>query len=325
MSKDFETLHKDYKAITGKPFEHFYCPILHRDEKIELCKGHIINEDFPTNSPRTTITQRKDVDGFYGRVFESEVLKIRYKNYSLEEIITDRNANKQLKPFLITNGTRYRLYPTTPQELENIPDNHSTLSFDFDATKIFRVKIDPDSLERAFQLDEELSFSWQVDVSLYAIPALIKAAYLTMFHLIGYSYVLSGGGYYVGTQILGKFFLENHKYKDAQVRENAKSFFPRFLRMIRTVEPDFKGTLEDEIIVSCATKKVVWGFIVFVSLGTEMPLQAVMLPAGGFAGIGYFGAFLQGDIRHFETLVNKRIDLQWHYDADGWKQTIVEW
>lgn len=327
MSINLTMLNKDFESITGKPFEHFYCPILHRDEKVGqdgLCKGHILNKAFP-NVSRTTVTQRKDVDNFYGTYFESDFLKLQYNDYSFEEILSDDDARRQIKPFLVIEGTDYKLYPKKPNQ--KIPDNHSTLSFDFDETKIYGVEIDHETMERSLQRGEWYP-SWEVDVSLHAIPSLIKAAHLTMFRLLGYQYVLSSiAGWYVGNEILGKFFLENRGNKNPQVEENARLFFQRFQRMVKAVNVDFKGTLEEEIVVTCSSNKVIWGMIVFINLGSNIPTQAVMLPAGGspFYCLGVFGEFLKGNIRHFDILVNKRIDSQWHYDANGWKPSPAEW
>ena len=54
----------------GEPFHHFYCPVLFLDDEAELCKAHIVNAVF-AGSTRWTV-QRKDVDNFYGHVFESD-------------------------------------------------------------------------------------------------------------------------------------------------------------------------------------------------------------------------------------------------------------
>jgi hypothetical protein len=61
-----------YTAITGKPVRHFVCPITLRDDaNAELCDGHILNKGIRT-ARRTTIIQRKDVDGYFGKTIEPE-------------------------------------------------------------------------------------------------------------------------------------------------------------------------------------------------------------------------------------------------------------
>ena len=34
----------DYERVAGKPFDHFFCPLLLKDEPVELCMGHLIPE-----------------------------------------------------------------------------------------------------------------------------------------------------------------------------------------------------------------------------------------------------------------------------------------
>ena len=41
--KKLEGLRSDYQTVTGFPFEKFYCPILFRDENVELCRAHLVN------------------------------------------------------------------------------------------------------------------------------------------------------------------------------------------------------------------------------------------------------------------------------------------
>lgn len=41
-----EKLRVDFAAEPGRPFTHFQCPILFRDEPAELCRGHIANQAF---------------------------------------------------------------------------------------------------------------------------------------------------------------------------------------------------------------------------------------------------------------------------------------
>ncbi|PQV62436.1 hypothetical protein B1R32_13611 [Abditibacterium utsteinense] len=74
-----EALRADFKNVTGRPFEHFYCPILQRDGPAELCMGHVVNKAFFDTSNRVSercILQRKDVDNFYGSHFEPRFLLV---------------------------------------------------------------------------------------------------------------------------------------------------------------------------------------------------------------------------------------------------------
>src|SRR5215213_7730420 len=90
-----EKLRADFAATTGEPFENFFCPILFRDERVELCRAHIINQAFRGSDPTWTI-QRKDVDGFYGSLFEADfsVLQHRGKYDHPIDVLTDPKLSR---------------------------------------------------------------------------------------------------------------------------------------------------------------------------------------------------------------------------------------
>jgi hypothetical protein len=93
-------LRSDYTSTVGCPFETFYCPILFRDDEVELCRAHLVNQAFRSTSRRWTI-QRKDVDGFYGAFFESDFVKLQLRQKPDEEpfaILADRRRAQQLEP-----------------------------------------------------------------------------------------------------------------------------------------------------------------------------------------------------------------------------------
>jgi hypothetical protein len=69
-----EALRTDYASVAGVPFQTFFCPVLFRDEDVELCRAHLVNQAFAGASRRWTI-QRKDVDEFFGAFFESDFVK----------------------------------------------------------------------------------------------------------------------------------------------------------------------------------------------------------------------------------------------------------
>jgi hypothetical protein len=74
--QELERLRGDYHRSTGRPFRWFYCPLLFRDDDVELCKGHVLNQGF-VGATRATTVQRKDIDNFYGSFFESDFVLIQ--------------------------------------------------------------------------------------------------------------------------------------------------------------------------------------------------------------------------------------------------------
>ena len=67
----------NYESIEGRAFNYFYCPILFVDEDIPLIGGHVVNKEFK-GCPRKWAIQRGNVDGFFGRYFESEFVDFQY-------------------------------------------------------------------------------------------------------------------------------------------------------------------------------------------------------------------------------------------------------
>src|SRR5687768_4156909 len=97
-------LREDYKRATGTSFEHFFCPILWRDERTDLCLGHVVNQAIP-NSFRGSVLQRKDVDGFFGQHFESEFTTlIRTRDLRPSDVFRDAELRKQMRPKLRIRG-----------------------------------------------------------------------------------------------------------------------------------------------------------------------------------------------------------------------------
>src|ERR1035437_8632179 len=98
INQKLAALRSDYEAHMGRPFSHFFCPILFRDEAVDLCRAHIVNDAFP-GSARSWTIQRKDVDNFYGSAFESDFVNIQYRGRHLaESILGDPHLSKKLHP-----------------------------------------------------------------------------------------------------------------------------------------------------------------------------------------------------------------------------------
>ena len=93
----------DYAQIKGQPFSHFFCPILFRDEEVDLCKAHVVNQAFPEASKNWTV-QRKDIDNFYGPIFESEFVAIRYRGLTHYGIFADKKLSKLFSPQILVEN-----------------------------------------------------------------------------------------------------------------------------------------------------------------------------------------------------------------------------
>jgi hypothetical protein len=66
MTNDLEQYRQDFFRTTGRPFKHFFCPILQEDSVgTGLMDGHILPQAVKSAS-RRTVLQRKDVDIILG-------------------------------------------------------------------------------------------------------------------------------------------------------------------------------------------------------------------------------------------------------------------
>lgn len=275
IKKKLEQLQSDYTVVTGQPFRHFYCPILFRDDEKPLCKGHIINKAFK-NSSRAWTIQREDVDNFYGSNFEADFETIQYaKSHSKEEIFMDKKLRKKIEPKISINDRQVDYFVTNGQ----IPEHFTPIEFKKGYQSIqVGLKISPGDFVSS--VVGKWSIDIYKDIRIAALVSLIKAAYLTLFELLGYKYTLSAAGEYVGSQILGEFFRNNCNQKKAEVLQNAMPFFREFATMVRpalSVGIDFKGTITDRMLFVCrGSSGVPWAIIVLVKTGQL--LHFIMLP-----------------------------------------------
>jgi hypothetical protein len=119
------------------------------------------------------------------------------------------------------------------------------------------------------------------DCTAPATASLIKAAHLTLFCLIGYSYALSAAGEYVGHQILRQFYLQNCGKSGKQVKQAAKTYFSQFVNMITPIHGAtdlMKGTIADNRLhLFCGSSGNPYGMGVLIRMNER--LFEVLVPA----------------------------------------------
>jgi hypothetical protein len=178
-----ETLRSDYQQVTGKSFAHFFCPILFRDEDVELCRAHIINTAFPDSSQDWTV-QRADVDRFYGHAFESHFVDIQYRGQPLaNRVLGDPALSKKLQPRIRIAGEEVPHFVATGP----VPAHFTEVNVEGPKGSVrLGLKIDPDDAANTSQWQIEI----EKDIRLAALASTLKAAHLTMFEMLGYRYCL---------------------------------------------------------------------------------------------------------------------------------------
>ena len=328
LRQKLEKLRADHEAVTGRPFSHFFCPILFRDEEADLCEGHVVNNAFPGSS-RVSTVQRQDVDSFYGAHFEAEFVNIQHRgSVTGADAITDHELTKKLKPAFLLNSKPIEYY--TPKHGSKVPEDFTPIEFEHGNRSVKLVlKIKPQEVLEAS--DESWDIALSKDVRIHALVSLIKSAHLTLFRLLGYQYAFSAGGHFVGNDILGKFFLQNQGRPKAEVVEAAIDFFAEFVHMVRPImsNPSSKsesvprpGTVADRTLMVCRFGHgAFWALIVFVQTGHG--LHAVLVPVfDDPEGAVRFVDFLRNDNEYIESSYCKIEDNHWQVEK---KTKDISW
>ena len=267
-------LNADYESVFGSPFRHFFCPILYRDEATELCQAHVINKAF-RDSDRSWTIQRKDVDSFYGSHFEADFLAIQEKDrQQVDEIMADKDLVRLLKPKFILDGKEIEYY--YPKGA--VPPTHSEITL-FTSKKNIRIalKLSPEAMRNA--KNENWEIRVEKNINLPALVSLLKAAHLTLFHLLGYRHVWSSSGRFLGKIVLGDFFFKAREMKRDEVLDLARNHFTQFANLVRPflINPSpFKGTLTDDWLYVLMNGSQPWALLIFIR--TESHVNAVLVP-----------------------------------------------
>ena len=271
-------LRDDYQKTRGQLWNYFFCPILFRDEEVDLCKAHIVNQAFP-NSSRVWTLQRKDVDQFYGANFESDFVDTQHVGiWSASEVLSKRSLRRKLEMKITVDDQVIGHY--FPKDTQVATPNQFTRIELESAGQRIPLILKMSSKEFEAGLKKKWEFNLAKDMRLPAFVSLIKAAHLTLFHILGYQYALSASGYFIGRQVLGEFFLQNKAKAKSEVIRNALTFFDEYVHIVRPVQSSgfgLLGTVTDKIMLVCdGAGSSRWAFIVFIKMAQN--LSAVMIP-----------------------------------------------
>jgi hypothetical protein len=308
--KKLEALRADYQAVVGSSFQTLFCPILFRDENVELCRAHLVNQAFPDASRRWTI-QRKDIDEFYGAFFESDFVTTHLRREPDEEpfaVLADKRRAR-LAPGVYLDGQRVEHYVASSE----VPPQHSRFALDVGGKTVsLGLKLHPDETLAAAERNWEVRI--EKDVRLAALVSLLKAAHLALFDMLGYRYALSAGGHFMGATILGEFFSKNRGLPRADILANALSHFAEFANMVRPALAggnDLKGTADDGLLYICTRgTEIRWAFLVHIRTGDT--LHAVLVPTfDDPVGIQHFLRFMNNDDENIDAALTRFDGAQW--------------
>lgn len=299
LTNQLKFLQNDYTAQTKSTFNRFYCPIMAKDdESAELCMGHIVNQIIP-NSPRARVVQRKDVDGFYGKLFEADFSSlVRIRGQQTNPLLLDAELRKKVKPQILLDGQVCDYYEDRGQP---VPPQYTPYTIKHSDGGGFNIVIKktPQEMSQVKQLSILVEYDRRVE----AVGSLIKAGYLTLFRMLGYKFALSASGIAVGYSILGDFFRKHHHLSTPDAVNAARDYFRPHINMVRPIANydgvSRSGTIENSQGFACSNKNgVCFAFLVYVR--TDKLMSGVLMPAfDSEAALVAYLDFLNNDEEHF--------------------------
>ena len=260
-----EELRADYASINGSPFEHFYCPILYRDEEVPLCKAHIVNRAFD-GAPKDWTVQRRDVDNHFGSRFESTFSLLDRRDQILEgDVFGKEERAKGLKTRLYAGDEEVPYFPSSSK-----PGPSFTPLWLEESGLVVYLRMTSAEVER--RIEDHWHFETSSgDIRVPVAVSFIKAAHLTLFSQVGYTYALSAGGHLVGREILGAVFTATRNLRRSDAEERAREILSKWVHMVRPVLGGALatiGTIRDRFaLFACTGSGHPWAGIVKVPVG----------------------------------------------------------
>jgi hypothetical protein len=227
----------DYFDERGKRPRNFVCPVTLLDEPTELIKGHVFSQSLP-GCRRTWVPQRKDIDNVFSTVEADFHAAINARSVSIDEIMADKKLYKQIRPTFEFNGARVKGgFHRMGRKKDNQVDFVAQLPI-AEVGEKSSVTIDS-IIER--------------DDCAAAFICALQSAHLTMFELLGYSYVFSYSGQFLAG-ILNEYAQRTANDKASKIRV-AESFHSTCMQMVVPLEATseklpFQGTLDDQKLLT---------------------------------------------------------------------------
>ena len=298
VERRLDLLNGDFNCVTGARFEHFFCPILHIDERVPLCRGHIIPDS--TETANDWVPQRADVDNFYGAIVEgdfSAVVKDRTKSFP--EIVMSSKHSQQFRPQIMLDGKVVEFFvPQSPSKFGGHTPVQIIAGDNDELVGNIVVKLSPDEMMRL--ADKKLNWVVERDFRPAVTASVLKAAHLILFRMLGYNHVFSPSGLYL-SQILRDFYLANRQRRKRDLRVPVEDYFSKFENMILPLDPRssrVEGTITDNVALACiGASGGIFALAVFVRAAADV--FCVFLPNDNASAVGTYFSFLNDRPRSF--------------------------
>jgi hypothetical protein len=274
MAEEVDRLRADYALLGDGPFKHFHCPILLKDEDVELCMGHVVNKAIP-NCCRRTVVQRKDIDGFYGSLLERHfATALKAKRTDATSLIFDRELRRDMPWKVLVAGKEVAVY----EPAKHKSASHPTVQIQDSKGGVLNLalKLADHDLSDAGNLQVIVERSYVPEVT----ASLLKSAHLTMFAIFGYRQMYSPSGFMVA-EILRTFFVENRAQSRKDQNEAAKQYFPKHAGMVIPLggynKDLIRGSIEDRRFIVCVGSSGAF-YALGVFIRTDDSMHIVFLP-----------------------------------------------
>ena len=278
LGLNLEQYRSDFESVTGKPFKHFFCPILRVDEDVRLTKGHIVPASL---GGQQRVMQRADVDNGFGSFFEAESADAMTKGLQqdnlVERVLSDSAGLQRFSQWLELEGKERRV-PVKSRQVGN--------------EKIFFV---PKSDLQADGKTFKARFAVELDARSSMLITCLKASYLYWFKQLGYSYVFSNEGIFVASVLARAYrkFIQprqrpNRKkpgLMSEKVKTKVNEFCLQFANFLRPVPQETvnswppelqKGTVDSGWFLALVDEGELYGRITVLKFGKEY--SAIMTP-----------------------------------------------
>jgi hypothetical protein len=277
----------NYTTETGNATNHFFCPILFKDENVEMCRAHIVNDKLRTNS--AWVPQRKDIDNFYGSVIEAEFVGvIEDLGKDLSEVFLDRESRRKHKPKIELEGKEIEYFFPKGVPPEVIGQTTVDVAKGSGATIAqMNLKISPEALLAAER--REMVLVLERDYRPWVIAAVLKAAHLSLFQMMGYHHVFSSTGIFLASILRDFYELTggNHSVADEVVTRYFSAHEAMIAPLFVKDNGVLRGSAEDNMFLTCFTGSDV-PFIFGVIVRAKRHRFCVFLPTDQ-ATDTYFG------------------------------------
>jgi len=221
----------DFNDVTGNNTSRFTCPITLREcDPDELVDGHILNASL-TSANRRTVIQYGKVDNFFGTTVEPGFIRYWNLKYRAFEELIKENKNVRIYP---ADGSELEAFLATSKAARKARGKFPNITFRRegmpDIELFVKTTMDDARLRGEIELETTARF-----VPAHVVAAMLKAAHLAFFDLIGYRAICSPFGDTLRRTL--KIYYEANARTD-----DAPKYFANFRNAVKFL---MKGTTEN--------------------------------------------------------------------------------